>query len=883
MSDEKRLSEEILDRAVESLRGERLESERAETIVGRVRGKLVRAAVEDGPIRGCEGFQSLIPAYLGGALSEPRRLLLEDHTRECVPCRKALAATRTDRISRPTVRPAPARPAWLKWSGIAAGLLLAGVLVQTGLWNDLLPGFRGPSAYLESVRGEVFAVDRGAVVSVAEGTDLEARRVVRTGKESGALLRLEDGSRVEVAERTELAVLGGRRGTTIQLNRGNIIVEAADQGEGRLFVTTHDCRVTVKGTVFSVSHGVKGSRVSVIEGVVRVERSGESTVLTAGQQYVSQPRLTRVALEQEFGWSREAGRHRAQLDESALLRRQLQEATFGDLLRYSSDLVGYLPEGTLVYGAFPNISGRLDEVYRSFRGRMTESPGMPRWTEQGAYAGRDLADLDEAVVRLRGIGELLNEEIVLALATTGKGGDPAPVLLAQTRDPERLRALVLEELGRVRAAPGDGPPIHVIDSSGSPPAGDGALYVMIVSDLVAVSPSTDLLGGIEAASAPGAMGTFVGSRLYESVAAGYAGGVDWLFAVDLGALLADDVAAAAEATDPGRAALEVLGVDRIRDLMIERKQNLGVPESRAVLTYEGEPRGLVSWVASPGPMGALDFVSQDAHLATAFVVADPVQLVDDILEFLRNGQPDAWREVLRFEAEHGLSLHRDIAQPLGGEVVFALDGPILPTPSWKLILEVYRPDMLQNTIQWAVGEVNRLAAERGEPGLSLLPAQSGGMTLYQVRAEKTGTSIFYQYVNGYLIVAPDPALILQANQYRVAGYTLPNSTRFRALLPQGGSVSMSGLFYHNLAPLLDPVLSTQLAASLAEAAGDERGRLESFLKDTPPVLVSLYSEPGRITVAGAADLESIWANLGALSALGGPDGISRLLRDAPMQ
>jgi hypothetical protein len=882
MRDEKRSAEELLDRAVETLRRDRIAPERADEIAGRVRRNIARAAEDGGPIRGCEGFRTLIPLHLAGTLSEARKLLFEDHVRECVSCRKALVAARTGRIARPAVGRAATRPAWLKWSGIAAGVLLVGFLFQFALRNDLLPGFGGAAVHVDNARGEVFLVDGGAAIPLAEGSALEARRVVRTGKDSGAFLRLEDGSRVELAERTELAVLPGRRGTTLRLGRGSIIVEAADQGDGRLFVATQDCRVTVKGTVFSVSYGMKGSRVSVIEGTVWVEKSGETTVLTAGRQYVSQPRLTRVALEGEYAWSRNAGRHLTMVEELSLLRRELQEATFGEHLRYSSDLPGYLPEATLLYAAFPNLSGRLDEVFHSFRRRMTENPGIREWMEQGAASGLDLAELDEIVARLRGLGDLLSEEIVLALAAADGGSKPAPLLLAETRDPARFRALLLEELGRLGSDSADGPRIDVVDGPILAQSRDDRLTVTIQGNLVAASPSTELLEYVAAVSTPGTMGSFVGTRFYESVAAAYGSGVDWLLAVDLECVMNGGVLAAAE-EGRGGAALQALGVDRIRDLVVERKQNLGVPENRAVLTYEGEPRGLVSWVASPGSMGGLDFVSQDAHLAAAFVVGDPAQLVDDVLEFLHDRQPEAWQAILGFEAEHGFSLRRDIAEPLGGEVVFALDGPMLPTPSWKLILEVYRPEVLQNTIQWAVAEVNRLAAERGEPGLSLTAFQSGGATLHQVRADKTGTSVYYRYVDGYLILAPDSTLILQATQYRAAGYTLPGSPRFLALLPQGGSVSMSGLFYHNLAPLLDPLLSSRLAASLADAVGDEARELESLLRDAPPVLVSLYSEPGRITVAGTADLESIWANLGVLSAVGGPDGISRLLREAPMQ
>src|SRR5262245_38269250 len=46
-------------------------------------------------IRGCEDFQTLITAYMEGLLSPARTMLLEDHTRECVPCRKALKMARS--------------------------------------------------------------------------------------------------------------------------------------------------------------------------------------------------------------------------------------------------------------------------------------------------------------------------------------------------------------------------------------------------------------------------------------------------------------------------------------------------------------------------------------------------------------------------------------------------------------------------------------------------------------------------------------------------------------------------------------------------------------------------------------------------------------------
>ena len=61
-------------------------------------------------IRGCDDFQSLIPAYLDGQLSMARTLLLEDHSKECIPCRLELKAQRTGAsVNAAAARPAGAR------------------------------------------------------------------------------------------------------------------------------------------------------------------------------------------------------------------------------------------------------------------------------------------------------------------------------------------------------------------------------------------------------------------------------------------------------------------------------------------------------------------------------------------------------------------------------------------------------------------------------------------------------------------------------------------------------------------------------------------------------------------------------------------------------
>ena len=92
----------ILDDATAEIRSEKLDAAvvagAAQRVWTRMSGEQAAADAGVTPvdhIRNCQDFQSLIPTYLQGQLSSARTMLLEDHTRECVPCRKALKEARS--------------------------------------------------------------------------------------------------------------------------------------------------------------------------------------------------------------------------------------------------------------------------------------------------------------------------------------------------------------------------------------------------------------------------------------------------------------------------------------------------------------------------------------------------------------------------------------------------------------------------------------------------------------------------------------------------------------------------------------------------------------------------------------------------------------------
>ena len=86
--------EEILDQVTAQIRNEKVDEATMSAAANRVWARVSAAGETEvqvpalDRIEGCADFQSLIPAYLAGKLSEARSLLLVDHTHECIPCRK---------------------------------------------------------------------------------------------------------------------------------------------------------------------------------------------------------------------------------------------------------------------------------------------------------------------------------------------------------------------------------------------------------------------------------------------------------------------------------------------------------------------------------------------------------------------------------------------------------------------------------------------------------------------------------------------------------------------------------------------------------------------------------------------------------------------------
>jgi FecR-like protein/putative zinc finger protein/uncharacterized protein DUF3352 len=808
-------------------------------------------------LRSCEDFQALIPAYLDKTLPEPRRLLFEDHVHACVACRHSVEQTRQGEMH-PVWQPKPAPrdlpawrfPAW-RWAMGAAAVVIAGV-VAVALLNGLFPGQHAIRGAVQNVDGSLYAVSDDQVRLIQAGYQIRNGDEIRTAKGSNAVVRLLDGSLVEMGERSDMSVSREWRGTTIHLDSGHVIVQAAKQKTGRLYVATDDCLVSVKGTIFSVNHGTKGSRVAVIEGVVRVAYGDQTAELHAGDEQTSSASVAKVPIQNEIAWSRNSAKYLALLGDFAVLQKQF-EAIPGPGLRYSSDLLPYVPDHTVIYAAIPNLSATLGEASQLFEQRLQQSPALRSWwREQQQGKGPKLGDMIEQMKTLSGY---LGDEIVFAVAKEGSTYG-APVVLAKVTQPG-LEAFLQRESRRLSATRGE-PAIQIVhDPSSALSSSSHPLLVYVNDGMLAASPDAAELQRAAVRIQQSGSGHFSETPLYRQVVHSYQQGAGWLFCADMEQIVAKNVPSDSKSQLPP-------GVEDVRYLMLERREVGGKTENRAALTFASERRGVASWLAAPAAMGALEFISPNASMVNAVVIKNPRSIMEDLFQIIGASNASFPQDLAKFEAKTGVSVLDDITAPLGGELAVALDGPVLPTPRWKLVFEVYDPATLQSTIAKLVDSFNRESTSPHAP-LQLAQQQVGSQTYYTLRNPKQPNfEIDYTYTDSYLIAGPDIATLAQAIRDRQAGYTLSHSPTFQALLPSDGYTNFSAIFYHNLGPVVGPLV--EQIKSVGTLTAQQQQSITELQANTAPGLIYVYGEPDRIVVA--SDTGFMGFDLGTLMTMG---------------
>jgi hypothetical protein len=687
---------------------------------------------------------------------------------------------------------------WTRWA-VAAGVALAALyLGRDRIDSALAPS--GPRATVVSVSGNVYTLPQNAL---AAGAAVQEGDVVRTAADARAILQLADGSRVEMNQRTELAVSAAWSGQTIRLDRGDVIVEAARQRRGRLRVVTRDSIASVKGTVFAVSSGSAGSVVSVVEGSVAVSQPGAERLLSQGQRAATNPALDRVDVRQAVSWSQDAAKYNAVLAALVDIEKNIAEPP-GAALRTEARLARYLPAGAQIYFAVPNLDGAIRQALFEFESRTAQNALLREW-----WTSDEGQELKRTLNRLEAITPLLGEEVVFVLSQDpARPRDSIPLVLAsvQAGRQDALRQ-ALDRIGREDAE---------------------ILPYRFAQDLLLVSDSAE-----HSAAMAGRLGTGAASPFAAEIAQRYQRGVGWLAGIDMTSLPAD-----LRESPEGR----VLGIGNMRYLFFEQRWGRGDDGNEATLSFQGARTGMASWLASPGSAGSAEYISSDAVLAFSASTRDPRLAFEEL-------RGDLAKEIREFEAETGLNISLDIAAALGTDFAFAVERPTLPIPGWIVAKEVVRPAVFDDTARRVVDAINN-HLKPGEENRRLTLNQEIVNGRTWMTLGWSGLALYWTYDRGYLVASMDRALAARAIAVRESGTSLVRSAAYLGRFPATGGLHHSGFLWINTGGAL-----RDLAFLIQNPA------LQQVMTSREPILIVVDGEMERIRAASRTRLTSMLLDL----------------------
>jgi ferric-dicitrate binding protein FerR (iron transport regulator) len=804
------MSEDRLERALHEMRTEDVDAGTIETARARVWEKVTNAGSAV-----CAEFRQDFAAYLGKELGASRRLLVEDHLSRCPSCRTRIAEMKGER----TVVAMPVRSSsrWVRHGLLAAAAALLIALVYVA--RDTIDAMMAPSgarATVVSAEGGLYRVAAGALEA---GAAIGERESVRTGPGGHAVLRLADGSTVDVNERTELFVTAAWSGQAIHLQRGDVIVKAAKQRRGSLRVLTRDSIASVKGTIFAVSAGVGGSVVSVVEGSVAVNQPGKELVLNPGDQAASLPALA-TSVAQAISWSPHSQQYLELL--ASLVKMERELASFPAELRSNSALLPYLPAGAGVYGAVPNPGLTIGRALALAEEQSTQNATFEAWWN--SETGQELRQIAD---RIQSVSPLLGEEIVFCVSVGGTN-EPVPLVMARVQPGKRAElATALEGLFAE--------------------AGESASY-SISDDLIVVSDSPSHL-----AWATAHLGQGAGSPFAVAIGERYQRGVGWLIGMDASSL----IAIAAEDDAPP---VELAAMTRMKYLFLEQRAPAGAEENEVTFAFEGSRIGMASWLADAGSGGAAEYLPADALLAGYVSTREPLQLFEELTAQMTRTEPDFVRGLATLDEKLGAGFVQNLTAAVGTEAALALTGFSASGPTWVMASVANNPSVIDSSLLKLVETFNaQLGPDEQSKRIVFEQVSAGGRTWSTVKPGglPLALGITWTYDAGYMVAGSDRAVAERAIATRNGGSPLVWSPDFLGQLPSSAGLHPSAFAWLNTKGAF--AMLSPLAPSPA---------LGELMTGRDPILVVFDGSAEQIHAASRTRISGLIMDLMLIQSLG---------------
>jgi len=804
------MSDEHLERALQEMKEEDVDAGTLQAARGRVWETM---KTTDGAT--CAEFRQDFRAYLGGQLSGSRRLLVDDHLSRCPACRIQIAEMKGER----TVVAMPRRSStrWVRWGGMAAAaaVLLSALYVGRDT-IDAMMAPRGARATVVSAERGLYRLTAG---SLEAGAAIGERESVRTGPGAHAVLRLADGSMVDVNERTELFVTAAWSGQAIHLQRGDIIVKAAKQRRGHLQVLTRDSVASVKGTVFAVSAGMGGSVVSVVEGSVAVNQPHKQVLLRPGEQAASIPALA-SSVAVAVSWSPEAESYLELLGSFVKIEREL--AKYPAELRTNSALLSSLPGQAIVYGAIPNPGLTVGRVLVLAEEQSAQNPAFGAWwsSETGQL-------LRQMVDRVQSVSSMLGDEIVFS-ASTGSGlAEPVPMVMARVQPGKR--AELTAALQALFAESGEAPGSYSVSD-----------------DMVVVASSASQLAWGLAHLGQGA-----GSPFAAAIKERYERGVGWLFAVDAPPVVK-------EASGDDAPPVELAGMIGLKYLFVEQRAPAGAEENEVTFAFDGARTGMGAWLADSGSGGAAEYLPADALVAGYVSTREPLQVFEELTAQLTRMDQDFTRVMTTVDEKLGAGFIQNLTAALGTESALAVTGIAVTGPTWVMATVANDPLVIDSSIQKLVDAFNaQLTPEEQSKRIVFSQESAGGRTWKMLKPGGLPIGIVWTYDGGYMVAASDRGVADRAIATRNGGSPLVWSPEFLSQLPSSAGLHPSAFGWVNPKGALGVLTSLVESPALTEivAGGD-------------PILVIFDGTPEQIHAASRTRISGLIMHLMMFESLG---------------
>lgn len=815
-----------------------------------------RVALE-GTMQSCEDVQRLLGQFRAGSLPPNRKLLVESHLHDCGACLKAFREGEKRaplNWAAPKIASAsPRRPLQWGWAlATAAAMLVTGSILYRAYWQ--VPA--GVRAEVQSIDGSAYLISANGDQRVQPGTELREGTELRTAGDSNAVLKLSDGSLVEVDQRSTLDVGARGRDMTVSLKRGAVIVQAVQRKSGHLYVRTPDCRVAVTGTVFSVDAGIKGSRVGVLRGSLNVAHDGVRSALSAGDQLTTSDSLAPEPLIQQFAWSPDREKYVGMMAELANVAHRIAQIPLPQP-RYSSDLLARVPADTVFYTSIPNLGDFLQQANAVFQDQLNQSPELREWWTKGQK--NNPGRLNEFVDKIHDVSQYLGDEVVFV--GWGQGEHATFAMVADV-----TKSGLADELQK-QFADASGK-LVVLDQASlaasgmAPIAGHGG-YALVRDHEVIFAPSVAALKGLNDQLNAGASG-FANADFGKQLQAAYGRGAGIILGANLHAILQSKAAQSVKRPRQQQM-MAGSGLEDVQYLIAEHREVNGAPANHLDVQFSGTRQRIASWLASPAPIGSLDFVSQNAALAVGTLTKDPALIADDLMAMAsqENGGAGNWNQI---DSQLRIDVRNDLMANLGGDFAVALDGPVLPTPSWKLIVEVNNPAAIETALERMLHALREQPHGPNAHMLTIQPSTVDSQRFYAVHDDTTGTDMAeYTFADGFMILAPSRALLMDALKTHANGDSLSRSASFRALLPHDGNENYSAVLYQNLSPVLTPLLS--------QFSGESADAIRKLAADSRPTVICAWGNDNRIDAESDSQLFGFdFLTLGAILNSGNKNG-----------